>query len=126
MPEEYLVDGKFHDPDVSRKATRYLMGLPEPPTAIIYPDDYSCLGGMAELQKMGLSVPQDVSIAAYDGISMSQIITPRLTTYRQNADEIGRLSVRKLVETVEHPGTCASEELSVTGELLEGRSVAEI
>ena len=126
LPAEYLVQGRYHDPEKSREATRFLMELPDPPTAILYPDDYSYLGGMNELEKMGLSVPQDISVAAYDGIPMSQILHPKLTTYRQNAEEIGRLSVRKLIETIEQNRTCAAEELSVSGELLEGASVSHI
>ncbi len=125
-PEEYLVQGRYHDPSKSREATRYLMELPDPPTAILYPDDYSYLGGMIELNKMGLSVPKDVSVAAYDGIPMSQVLRPKLTTYRQNAEQIGQLSVKKLVEKIEHSRTCVDEEIPVTGELLEGSSVSQI
>ena len=125
-PEEYLVQGRYHDPEYSRKATRFLMELPDPPTAILYPDDYSFLGGMIELNKMGLSVPEDVSVAAYDGIPMSQVLRPKLTTYQQDAEQIGRLSVRKLVEKIEHSRTCVDEEIPVTGKLLEGSSVARI
>ncbi len=125
-PEEYLVQGRYHDPRRSREATRYLMELPDPPTAILYPDDYSYLGGMTELSRMGLSVPEDVSVAAYDGIPMSQVLRPKLTTYRQDAEQIGRLSVRKLVEKIEHSRTCVDEEIPVTGELLEGSSVSQI
>ena len=126
MPEKYMVRAKYHDPESSKQATRYLMNLPDPPTAILYPDDYSYLGGMTEIQRMGLSIPSDISTAAYDGIAMSQVLTPRITTYRQDAQKIGRRSIRKLIETIEHPKTCVPEEIQVTGELLEGKSVAEI
>ena len=125
IPEEYLVQGRYHDPQKSREATRQLMELPDPPTAILYPDDYSYLGGMIELEKMGLSIPKDVSVAAYDGIPMSQVLRPKLTTYRQNAEGIGRCSATKLIETIEHRSTCVPEEISVTGGLVEGASTAE-
>ena len=126
MPTEYLVQGRYHDPEMSRQATRYLMDLPDPPTAILYPDDFSYLGGMRELEERGLTIPEDISVAAYDGIQMGQVLRPKLTTYRQNTEEIGRSSVRKLIETIEHPHTCMPEEISVTGGLLEGTSIAHI
>ena len=44
----------------------------------------------------------------------------------QDAEQIGRLSVRKLVEKIEHSRTCVDEEIPVTGELLEGSSVSQI
>lgn len=126
MPQEYLVQGRYHDPETSRKATRYLMELEDPPTAILFPDDFSYLGGMRELEERGLSIPEDISVAAYDGIQLGQVLRPKLTTYRQNTEEIGRSSVRKLIETIEHPHTCMPEEISVTGGLLEGTSISRI
>lgn len=126
MPEEYQIQGRYHDPETSRKATRQLMALPDPPTAIMYPDDYSYLGGMAELEKMGLSVPDDISAVGYDGISLSQHLRPRLTTWYQDADQAGRLSAKKLVEQIEQSATCMAEEIPVSGKLLEGTSVKRI
>ncbi len=126
VQENYLVPARYHDPDKSRQATRYLMELPDPPTAIIFPDDYSYLGGMIELEKMHLSVPEDVSVAGYDGIPMSQILRPSLATYHQDAEQIGRISIRKLIETIEHRQTCIPEEIHVSGNVLEGTIVAHI
>lgn len=124
--DRYIVQGRFHDPKKSREATRYLMELPDPPTVIMYPDDFSYIGGMTELEKMGLSVPQDVSTAGYDGIPISQFLRPKLTTYHQDAEQIGKVSVRKLVETIENKKTCIPEEISVSGYVLEGTSVASL
>ena len=102
------------------------MTLPEPPTAILYPDDFSYLGGMAELEKMNLSIPEDVSVAAYDGINMSQVLRPKLTTYYQDAAEIGKASARKLVETIENRKSCVAQQIKVSGKLLKGCSVKQI
>ena len=102
------------------------MELPDPPTVILYPDDFSYIGGMTELEKMGLSVPEDVSTAGYDGVPISQLLRPRLTTYHQDAEQIGRVSARKLVETIENKKTCIPEEISVSGYVLEGTSVAAV
>lgn len=126
IPESYLVQGRYHDAAKSREATRALMSLKEPPTAIMYPDDFSYLGGMIELEKMGLRIPEDISVAGYDGIQLAGTIRPRLTTYYQDADMIGRLAARKLVETIEHRRTCAAETIQVSGKLLEGTSVRRL
>ena len=93
---------------------------------LLNPDDYSYLGGMIELEKMNLSVPGDVSAAAYDGIPMAGVLRPRLATWHQDAVQIGRLSARKLVEKIEHSQTCVNEEIPVSGWLIEGTSVADI
>ena len=126
VPEEYMEFAPYHDPKASAKATERLMQLKERPTAILYPDDYAYLGGRAELEHMGLSVPDDVSVAGYDGIPLSREISPRLTTWFQDAEEIGRVSGKKLVETIENRKGCAVEELQVPGRLIEGESVRNI
>jgi DNA-binding LacI/PurR family transcriptional regulator len=124
--EDYIVYGKFRDPKFSSEATRQLMELSNPPTAIMYPDDYSYLGGMVELERMNLSVPEDISVAGYDGISLSQVLRPKLTTWYQDAESIGRMSARKLIEKIENRKTCIAEEIKVSGKLLEGCSVKRI
>ncbi len=126
IPDEYLVQGKYHDPGKSREGTRFLMELPDPPSAILYPDDYSYLGGMVELERMGLSIPEDVSVAGYDGVPLSDVLRPRLTTWHQDAEQIGKRSARKLIEKIEHSSTCIDEEIPVSGWLMEGTSVADL
>jgi len=126
IPAAYVVQGRYHDPETSRRATRDLMALADPPTAIMYPDDYSYLGGKAELENLGLNVPEDISVTGYDGVPLSQSIQPRLTTYYQDAERIGRLSAGKLIEKIEHADTCISEEIEVSGKLLEGASVKRV
>ena len=126
VPDAYVLEGKYHDPKSSGELTRQLMELEEPPTVIMYPDDYSYLGGLSQLEKMNLSVPEDVSVAGYDGINLSQVLRPRLTTYYQDAEMIGKQSMRKLVESIENKKTCIVEQIMVSGRLLEGRSVKQL
>ena len=120
---DYMREARYHDPDTTRKATAELMELQDPPTAIMFPDDISFLGGQAELQNRGLSIPDDISVCGYDGIEISQMLQPPLTTWRQDAKRIGKESVRKLVEAIEHRDTCMAEQIMVSGELISGYSV---
>ena len=123
IPQEYIREARYHDPDTTGKATAELMDLQDPPTAIMFPDDISFLGGQAELQNRGLSIPDDISVCGYDGIEISQMLQPPLTTWRQDAKRIGKESVRKLVEAIEHRDTCMAEQIMVSGELISGYSV---
>ncbi|NLA52688.1 MAG: LacI family transcriptional regulator [Alcaligenaceae bacterium] len=123
IPAEYLREARYHDTDSVRKATAELMDLPEPPSAIMFPDDISFLGGQAELTERGLSIPEDISVCGYDGIRLSQLITQPLTTWHQDAERIGKESVRKLIEAIEHRDTCVAEQIMVSGELISGYSV---
>ena len=126
IPDEYLVQGSFNNPAESRKMTAYLLDLLDPPTVIMYPDDYAYLGGAAELEKRNLSVPDDISVAGYDGIHLSQVLRPKLTTWYQDAPQIGKRSVEKLVEVIENRRISEAEQIKVSGKLLAGYSVKKI
>ena len=123
IPPEYTIEARYHDPESVRMATARLMDLADPPTAIMFPDDIAFLGGQAELLSRGLSIPDDISVCGYDGTKISQMFSPPLTTWHQDAEGIGRESVRKLVEAIEHRDTCMSEQIMVSGELISGYSV---
>ena len=126
VPPEYVRQAVYHDPRSSGLATRELLALGERPTCILYPDDFSFIGGMNELEKHGVSIPRDMSVAGYDGIHLSQVLRPRLTTYRQGAERMGKEAARLLIEQIEHPETWLPQQVLVEGELLPGDTVANI
>ena len=126
VPESLMLKGAFHDARKSAELTAKLMERKERPTAIMYPDDFSYLGGITELERMGVSIPDEVSATGYDGIRMGQFLRPRPTTYYQDSDRIGRLSAKKLVETIEEGDNCVPEQLIVKGKLIEGDTVKAV
>lgn len=121
--QDYIKQAVYHDPKSSGLATRELLALTDKPTCIIYPDDFSYIGGMNEIEKHGFIVPKDISVAGYDGILLSKVLRPKLTTFEQNAEEIGRIAATKLIENIENPKTYIPETVSVKGHLIEGESV---
>ena len=126
LPKEYEILGAFHDAVRTAEATEQLMKLPEPPTVIMLPDDFAALGAMRKLEAMNLRIPEDVSITGYDGIQLFQMMRPKLTTYYQDAEAIGRKSARKLIETIEDPENATPEQLMVQGRLLYGNTVKDL
>ena len=97
-----------------------LLDLPNPPTCILYPDDFASFGGVNAIRSRRLSIPEDVSVAGYDGIRIGRHLEPKLTTLRQDTDRIGRLAAGKLVDMIEHPKTTVIERVIVEGTLYEG------
>lgn len=126
IPDCYLLQGNYHDTKRSAELTEQLMALPEPPSVIMYPDDFAYIGGMSALEKLKLSVPEDVSCVGYDGIPLSQCLRPRLTTYQQDSESIGRLSARKLVEHIDDKNACVPEQIMVKGRLIPGKTVLRL
>ncbi|MEE0955605.1 MAG: LacI family DNA-binding transcriptional regulator [Eubacterium sp.] len=126
VPDAYVIEGKYHETSNSAIATRSLMQMRNRPTAILYPDDYAYIGGSTELRNMGIRVPEDVSVAGYDGIGLSQVLSPKLTTWCQDTDKIGRCAARKLVELIESKGKAKAEQVLVSGRLQKGESVSRV
>ena len=124
IPEEYVRESAFHNPDRCAQDTLDLMNLPERPTCILFPDDYSYVGGMNALRQMGIRVPEDVSVMGYDGIHLARVIG--LTTYWQDTREIGRIAADRLISLIEHPKTTLADRIMVPGRLLEGNTVKNL
>ena len=126
VPDEMVRQGSFHDTENCYRITRELLAMPERPTCIFFPDDFSYIGGFNAITEAGLRVPEDVSAVGYDGINLSRVISPALTTWRQNTEELGRVAAARLIKQIENPRTTVADRVIVKGELLEGGSVAHI
>ncbi|MGN1370243.1 MAG: LacI family DNA-binding transcriptional regulator [Aristaeellaceae bacterium] len=126
VPEEYIRASRFRMPYLSGDETRALLALPKPPSCILYPDDVSYLGGMAEIERQGLRIPQDISCFGFDGVSMSQVIRPQLTTYYQAANQMGMRAVQEAMEAIESPRCYLPRTIVISGKLLEGGTVRNL
>lgn len=123
IPEDYLVQGHFGKPDDAGRLTEQFMRLPEPPTCILYPDDVATLGGFGAAERMGLSIPDDFSIFGYDGIQLTQLLRPHVTTYAQDAEGIGRAAAQELIAAIDAGSSYVAKTVVVSGRILEGETV---
>ncbi len=121
--DDYVRSALYYDADSVCDVTAQLIAMEDRPTCILFPDDFSLIGGIRVINDAGLRIPEDISIMGYDGIFVSQVMSPRITTYRQNARLIGSTAASKLIEFIEHPNTTILDRIVVPGELIEGESV---
>lgn len=126
VPAEYFAEGLYHDPVTSSAATEVFLSLPEPPTCIFYPDDYAALGGIRELTSRGLTLGKDISIVGYDGIALTSMMIPPLTTYEQNGETIGRVMAEALINKIENPENFEPKKEMITGRLIKGGTVVKL
>ena len=70
-------------------------------TAIFAIADDMAIGAMRALRESGRSVPDDCSIIAIDGLTVSEYIYPMLTTLCQPTDEMGARSVELLLGVIQ-------------------------
>ena len=107
--DQMLEEGRYFDTDSARNITKKILKREDRPTAIMYPDDYSAIASLQVIAASGLSCPDDISITGYDGLEVSQIVNPHLTTVRQDLNAIGKILAKKLIEAIEKPNTPLSD-----------------
>lgn len=126
LPNYYVLPGIYRDPDSTAELTKKLLNLKDRPTCILFPDDFSCIGGINVIEQYGLKIPDDISIAGYDGILLSRFLEPKLTTVRQDTETIGRKAAEKLINIIENPKAFIIERVVVEGKILIGNSVKNL
>lgn len=94
----YLVNAGFFSVEEGKQAMEKLLQLASPPTAVFVAGDQMAIGAIEAVHEHGLRVPEDISIIGYDDIEMIKYITPKLTTIRQDTDEIGEAAAELLIE----------------------------
>ncbi len=79
------------------RATLELFGRRNDVTALFAVNDNVAFGVLSALFKMGLRVPEDVSVIGFDDVAASTYSIPPLTTIRQDRRSLGRLGVETLI-----------------------------
>ena len=96
------------------------------PTCILFPDDFCCIGAISALAARGIRVPEDISIAGYDGVEMGRLMKPALTTYRQDSDGMADLAIQMLTDAISRGEQSVSGIATAEGSLVEGETVRMI
>jgi LacI family transcriptional regulator/LacI family purine nucleotide synthesis repressor len=124
--EEYMQQGKYRNLHVAANITNYLLDLHNPPSCIVYSDDFAAVGGMNTIKSRGLRIPEDISIAGFDGITIASQLEPKLTTYKQDTISIGTKAAQKLINIIENPKATPISQYIMDGELIKGASVGRV
>lgn len=75
-----------------------LLKMKKRPTAVFAANDMQALGIYAAAHKLGLRVPDDLSVIGFDDVEFGQWSTPPLTTIRQPLAEMGATAARLVVQ----------------------------
>lgn len=122
LPEYVIRAGRYPDLAAGAEGTARLLASGPPPSAILYCNDEMAIGGMAVLQRQGLSVPGDVAVIGFDDIPWASYCSPTLTTVRQPIKEMVIRVVEVLIDKIEgrsipetHQSLVFAPELIVRG-----------
>ena len=106
------------------RTTKRLIESGEEFTAVYAMADVLAIGAIRALLESGLRVPEDVSVAGYDGIDVSGYISPSLTTIRQPVEDMAKNTVKLLFDII--AGKKEHQHITFAGELLVRESTKKI
>lgn len=90
------VDGDFSR-ESGMQATKTLLTQNPDLTAIICLNDRMAMGAIKQAQRMGRTVPNDLTVVGYDDLPISAEFTPALTTVNHGGQEWGRAAVDMII-----------------------------
>lgn len=92
-------EGQWHRAECP--ALMQLIRRGDAPTAIFASNDFKAIRTVRMLHRLGLSIPDDVSLVGFDDTDASAMVTPGLTTIHQPIDKMIDLGVRMLLKRID-------------------------
>jgi LacI family transcriptional regulator len=97
VASQWVQPGSFSFRSGAAAAER-LLNLSDRPTAVFASNDDMALGVMAVANRIGLTVPDDLSVAGFDDSPIAQVVWPQLTTVRQPVIEMAYEAASMLIQ----------------------------
>lgn len=82
LRKEYMIDGDYTY-QAGYEGILKLCSLEDRPTAVFTTNYDTCLGALEAIRKVGLKIPDDISLVTFDDYDLSVVIRPHLTAVRQ-------------------------------------------
>ncbi len=116
LRDEYLESGRFRFRNALECADRMLQ-LDERPTAILAANDEMAAAVVMTANRLGIRVPEDLSVAGFDDTPIAKTIWPELTTVAQPFEDIAKAAVESM-RTMKRTGLSVSETLILEHEVV--------
>ncbi|WP_086580707.1 DNA-binding transcriptional regulator CytR [Serratia marcescens] len=123
VESSYITRGDFTY-EAGAQALTALMAQPKPPTAVFCHSDVMAIGVLSEAKKMGLRVPQDLSIVGFDDLKLAQYCDPPLTTVAQPRFQIGQQAMLLLLEQLNGQTVASGSRLLDSELIIRGSTAA--
>jgi DNA-binding LacI/PurR family transcriptional regulator len=86
----------------ARTATETALGAPGPrPTALVCDDDKLAAGAYKAIRRLGLRIPDDISVTGLDDLALATAIDPELTTVKLDAELFGERGMQALLAVLD-------------------------
>jgi DNA-binding LacI/PurR family transcriptional regulator len=93
-----------HTPHDGARALNELLRRKEPPTAVFARTDGLAIGALRAAHRLGVRIPEDLSIIGHDDVPFAELTEPPLTTVRVDCIDVARISADILFSLLSEPG----------------------
>lgn len=123
--QEMALYGAFTHDSGYRLAQQILAADPRP-TALLAANNFIAIGTLKALRDAHLSVPDDMSIVAFDDLPEIMVVEPLLTVAAQPAYEMGRLAAEMLLKRLNGDMPQGWQEIVLPTEIIMRQSIATV
>ena len=99
---EHGIEGRLVHADFSaeagRRATEDLVGGPDVPSAILFDNDLMAVAALSTLSELGVVVPDEVNVLAWDDSALCEITHPQLSAMSHDVMSMGAHVGRRLFD----------------------------
>lgn len=90
--DDALIQGQAWSPSDAVDSARFLLDLPDPPTALFAASDSLAFSAIEVMRERGFRAPDDIAVIGFDDTLIARDMRPALTTVRIPLADIGRLA----------------------------------
>lgn len=121
---EYIVDGSpVNSP--GEQEMEQLLELEEPPTAVHCMNEYLAFGAYIKIREAGLRIPDDISFSAQDGLQVSRLIYPKLTTIRSPINSMAEAAAELVLQRMKFGPKKENQTILFNTHFVPGKTTAE-
>jgi LacI family transcriptional regulator len=122
---EYIIDGDY-DFHSGYQGIKKLWSLPKRPTAVFVTNYHMSLGALVAVNQLGIRVPEELSIVAFDDMELSSLVQPHMTAVRQPLEQVMEEACRILERRMKGDFEGYPEKKRLKAEIIYRDSVARI
>lgn len=111
LPEERVIEVPY---SIAESRRGFWRAIEHDISALVCGNDVIAFGALLEARKMGLRVPEELSVTGFDDLSLAAEFIPALTTIQVGASEMGDKAARRLIAAVEGRAEVESLKLSTS------------
>ncbi len=98
--EPIIYQGDFRLDGGARQTERLLQEHPDV-DGIFYANDLMAIGSLKVFKDYGVHVPDNIALIGFDGIQLTEIVSPSISTVKQPINQIGEIATNHLIQAIE-------------------------